>query len=97
MYVVIRNSPNACSDKGFPIMHVVIRDSRSLPLGVYYWSRLKDHREQILKHQRINHPAGRKQLEEVWDKQDGLTQEKFDPKTFFFLHGKPISKHIQFS
>eukprot|EP00731_Ephydatia_muelleri_P024774 Em0016g1045a len=47
---------------------------------------LKDHREQILKHQRINHPAGRKQLEEVWDKQDGLTQEKFDPKTFFFLH-----------
>ena len=38
-------------------------------------------------HERMEHPASRKQLEDVWEKQDGLADADFDPKTFFFLHG----------
>ena len=46
-----------------------------------------------MKHQKLNHPAGKKQFEEVWNVQDGLDQEKFNPRTFFFLHGKLLYQH----
>ena len=29
----------------------------------------------------------KKQLEEVWEKEDGLDPDSFDPRTFFNLHG----------
>ena len=45
-------------------------------------------REELLKHERLNHPASRKQLEEVWEEEDGFQGERFDPKTFFYFHGK---------
>ena len=41
-----------------------------------------------MQHEKLNHPASRKQFEEVWEKDDGLREEEFDPKTFFFLHGR---------
>ena len=27
-------------------------------------------------------------MEEVWEKEDGLDPDSFDPRTFFNLHGK---------
>ena len=36
----------------------------------------------------MQHPASKKQLEDVWEKQDGLKDEDFNPKTFFYLHGE---------
>ena len=36
----------------------------------------------------MNQPASKKQLEEVWQEDDGLKDEEFDPRTFFFLHGE---------
>lgn len=35
----------------------------------------------------LHHPASKQQLEEVWEKQDHMDQD-FNPKTFFYLHGK---------
>lgn len=51
-------------------------------------ARIRERREQQQHHERMNKPASKKQLEEVWEKDDGLMDETFDPKTFFFLHGE---------
>lgn len=37
-------------------------------------------------HQRVNHPGSKDQLEEVWEEEDKLDGEEFDPVTFFKLH-----------
>lgn len=37
-------------------------------------------------HEKVNHPGSKDQLEEVWEEQDQLEPEKFDPHTFFQLH-----------
>lgn len=37
-------------------------------------------------HEKINHPGGKQQLEEVWEEQDQMDNNEFDPKTFFALH-----------
>nr|CAG4642711.1 EOG090X0B17 [Evadne anonyx] len=37
-------------------------------------------------HPQMHHPGGKQQLEEVWEQQDHLSPESFDPKTFFVLH-----------
>lgn len=38
------------------------------------------------KHEKIHHPGNKAQLEEVWEKQDHMDGQDFDPKTFFMLH-----------
>ena len=38
------------------------------------------------KHQKINHPGSKDQLEEVWEEQDHLEGNEFNPHTFFDLH-----------
>jgi nucleobindin len=43
--------------------------------------------EQRKHHERVNHPGSQDQLKEVWEEQDHLEPEKFDPHTFFKLHG----------
>ncbi len=43
--------------------------------------------EQRKHHAKINHPGSKDQLEEVWEEQDHLEGEKFNPHTFFSLHG----------
>ena len=43
--------------------------------------------EQRKHHERVNHPGSKDQLEEVWEDVDKLEPEKFDPHTFFQLHG----------
>lgn len=35
----------------------------------------------------MHHPGSRQQLEEVWEEQDHLSPDSFNPKTFFQLHG----------
>lgn len=36
---------------------------------------------------KIHHPGSKKQLEEVWEKQDEMEGENFNPRTFFAMHG----------
>lgn len=40
------------------------------------------------KHEKMHEPGHKAQLEEVWEKEDGLDPDSFDPKTFFNLHDK---------
>lgn len=40
------------------------------------------------KHEKLHEPGHKKQLEEVWEKEDGLDPDAFDPRTFFNLHDK---------
>lgn len=37
-------------------------------------------------HEKPHHPMTKEQLEEVWEKQDHLDAQDFDPKTFFVMH-----------
>jgi hypothetical protein len=48
--------------------------------------RLKEEKERR-KHEPLKHPASKEQLEDVWRNEDGIKDTKFDPKTFFHLHG----------
>ena len=48
----------------------------------------------LREHERLKHPASKDQLEDVWEHQDGLNKEEFDPKTFFHLHDKNGDKHL---
>ncbi len=47
--------------------------------------------EERAKHAKVNHPGSKDQLEEVWEEQDNLEGNEFDPETFFRLHGKSSS------
>lgn len=38
-------------------------------------------------HLQLHHPISKPQLEEVWEKQDHMDIQDFNPKTFFHLHG----------
>ncbi|KMQ94290.1 nucleobindin-2-like isoform x1 protein [Lasius niger] len=37
-------------------------------------------------HKPLHHPGSKQQLEEVWEKQDHMENQEFNPKTFFYLH-----------
>ncbi|XP_069686491.1 nucleobindin-2 isoform X2 [Periplaneta americana] len=37
-------------------------------------------------HEPLHHPGSKQQLEEVWEKQDHMENQEFNPKTFFHLH-----------
>jgi len=54
--------------------------------------RLKFEKENETKHnkphEKLHEPGHKAQLEEVWEKEDGLDPDSFDPKTFFNLHDK---------
>lgn len=50
---------------------------------------IKKHDEQVAKHRdhpRVHHPGSKAQLEQVWQENDHLPANEFDPKTFFSLH-----------
>ncbi len=51
------------------------------------YSRLDELVKERRDHDKMQHPASKKQLEDVWNNQDGLDDEEFNPRTFFFLHG----------
>nr|CAG4635650.1 EOG090X0B17 [Artemia franciscana] len=37
-------------------------------------------------HPKLHHPGSKQQLEEVWEKEDHMAEEDWDPRTFFKLH-----------
>jgi len=56
-----------------------------------------EHKQQMLKdiedketkhkeHEPLHHPGSKQQLEEVWEKQDHMDNQEFNPRTFFHLH-----------
>jgi len=47
----------------------------------------KKHDEQM-KHEKLPLPGSKDQLEQVWQEDDGMPKEQFDPKTFFHMHGE---------
>lgn len=50
---------------------------------------VKKHDETVQKHKehpRVHHPGSKQQFEEVWEEQDHMPKEEFNPKTFFALH-----------
>lgn len=49
-------------------------------------------KEKHKNHEKVHHPGNKAQLEEVWEKQDHLDKQDFDPRQFFMLHGKTIDK-----
>lgn len=51
-----------------------------------YEEELKKQQEKHDKHEKIHHPGNKAQLEEVWEKQDHMDGQDFDPKSFFMLH-----------
>lgn len=51
-----------------------------------YEEELKSLKEKQKKHEPLHHPGSKQQLEEVWEKQDHMETEDFNPRTFFFLH-----------
>lgn len=53
---------------------------------VQYEHQLKDLDEKHKKHEKVHHPVSKDQLEEVWEKQDHMDPNDFDPKKFFMMH-----------
>ncbi|CAG5098882.1 Oidioi.mRNA.OKI2018_I69.XSR.g16058.t1.cds [Oikopleura dioica] len=46
----------------------------------------KQKRKRHNDHQKIPHPGSKKQLQEVWEEEDRMAGQAFDPRTFFLLH-----------
>ncbi|CAB3225972.1 unnamed protein product [Arctia plantaginis] len=51
-----------------------------------YMEKAKQEEEAIKHHTPLHHPGSKQQLEEVWEKQDHMEQQQFDPKVFFMMH-----------
>uniref|UniRef100_A0A2H1V6F8 SFRICE_001126 n=1 Tax=Spodoptera frugiperda TaxID=7108 RepID=A0A2H1V6F8_SPOFR len=51
-----------------------------------YLEKVKQEEEAIKHHKPLHHPGSKQQLEEVWEKQDHMEQQQFDPKAFFMMH-----------
>ncbi|XP_026727800.1 nucleobindin-2 isoform X1 [Trichoplusia ni] len=51
-----------------------------------YLDKVKKEEEAIKHHEPLHHPGSKQQLEEVWEKQDHMDQQQFDPKAFFMMH-----------
>lgn len=50
----------------------------------------KQQQELHNKHEPIHYPGNKAQLEEVWEKQDHMESEEFNPKAFFMIHGASV-------
>merc|ERR1719242_510098 len=48
--------------------------------------RLEEMEQKHKDHKKLNHPMTKDQLEEVWEEQDHMREEDWDPKTFFAMH-----------
>lgn len=54
---------------------------------------LKEQEQKHKKHEKLHHPGSKQQLEEVWEKQDHMDRQDFDPKTFFMFHDLDGNDH----
>lgn len=52
--------------------------------------RFRKEREKLTHHDRLEHPASKQQLEDVWKSDDDMKEEEFEPKTFFMMHGELV-------
>lgn len=59
----------------------------SEPERVLYKQELAEKQAEHLKHPKVHFPGNKAQLEEVWEKQDNMDPDAFDPKLFYRLHG----------
>ncbi|XP_045123394.1 nucleobindin-2-like isoform X3 [Portunus trituberculatus] len=57
-------------------------DSHRKEVEEKHQQEIKQHKQ----HEKLHHPGSKQQLEEVWEEQDHMQPEDFDPKTFFHLH-----------
>ncbi len=44
--------------------------------------------EERRKHERLPQPGSKEQLEDVWEHDDGMAKQEFNPRTFFHMHGE---------
>ncbi|XP_076170972.1 nucleobindin 1 isoform X2 [Ptiloglossa arizonensis] len=51
-----------------------------------YEEELQAMKEKRKQHEPVHHPGSKQQLEEVWERQDHMDREDFNPRTFFFFH-----------
>ncbi|XP_035218489.1 nucleobindin-2-like isoform X2 [Stegodyphus dumicola] len=57
----------------------------------------KHHQEMIQKHKdhpKVHHPGSKPQLEQVWEDQDHMPREEFNPRTFFAMHDVNGDGHL---
>ena len=54
---------------------------------------IKEMKTKHKKHEKLHHPGSKDQLEEVWEQQDHMSPEDFDPKTFFAMHDLNGDRH----
>jgi len=47
---------------------------------------VKEKEQKHKDHEKLHHPGNKAQLEDVWEKQDHMDKNDFDPKTFFSIH-----------
>ncbi|CAH1391789.1 unnamed protein product [Nezara viridula] len=47
---------------------------------------LEEQKKKHSQHEPLHHPGSKAQLEEVWEKEDHMETQKFNPRTFFLLH-----------
>ncbi|KAH8296690.1 hypothetical protein KR054_009800 [Drosophila jambulina] len=47
---------------------------------------IKEKEKKHKDHEKLHHPGNKAQLEEVWEKQDHMDKNDFEPKTFFSIH-----------
>ena len=59
--------------------------------------RVKANKAHKKDHEKMHEPGHKAQLKEVWEEEDGLDPDSFDPKTFFNLHGMNYFLRIYFS
>ncbi|XP_037069987.1 nucleobindin-2-like isoform X2 [Pollicipes pollicipes] len=46
----------------------------------------EEHKKKGKEHAKVHHPLSEDQLEEVWEEQDHMDKDSFDPETFFRMH-----------
>ncbi|XP_051175442.1 nucleobindin-2 isoform X2 [Leptopilina boulardi] len=51
-----------------------------------YENEIHEMEEKHKKHKPLHHPGSKQQFEEVWKETDNITDQDFDPRTFFFTH-----------
>jgi hypothetical protein len=47
----------------------------------------KKKHEDLRHHEKLPQPGSKEQLEQVWEEDDGMNKETFNPRTFFHMHG----------
>ncbi|XP_017059098.1 nucleobindin-2 [Drosophila ficusphila] len=47
---------------------------------------VKEKEQKHKDHEKLHHPGNKAQLEDVWEKQDHMDKNDFEPKTFFSIH-----------